>query len=342
MEKNRPFDLLALGEVLLRLSPPGNERLAQGGSLQKQVGGSELNVVSGVSLLGLRTGIISKLPANDIGSYAKHKIRFCGVSDDYLIFDDDKNARMGLYFYESGSHPRKPRIVYDRTHSSAGKLDASEFPNSIFSSTRCFHTSGITLALSPHCRRCAVEMIKKFKQNGALISFDVNYRSNLWTGDEARRCMEEILPFVDYLFCSEDTARLTFKKSGTIFEMMKSFADEFSISVIASTQRTVHSPRIHTFGSVLYSASLQAFYREEPYENIEVVDRIGSGDAYISGVLYGLLTQPGNFLRALQLGNAAGAIKHTVPGDLPVSSRDEISATITSHTSASFQTEMDR
>ena len=110
---NKSFDLLSLGEVLLRLSPPGNERLVRGGTLQEQVGGAELNVVSGVSLLGLRTGIISKLPANDIGTYAKNQIRFCGVSDDYLVYDSSPDARLGIYFYENGAYPRKPGVVYD-------------------------------------------------------------------------------------------------------------------------------------------------------------------------------------------------------------------------------------
>ncbi len=342
MNQTNFFDLLALGEVLLRLSPPGEERLGQGEYFQKQVGGSELNVVSGVSLLGLRTGIISKLPENDIGEYVKNRIRFCGVSDDYLIFDSGKNARMGLYYYENGSHPRKPRIVYDRMHSSASRLSAPEFDPSLYSSARCFHTSGITLALSPQCRQCAVELIKNFKKHGAVISFDVNFRSSLWTGAEAKACIEQILPYIDYLFCSEDTARLTFGKRGTIHEIMKSFTLDYPISVVASTQRIVHSPRVHSFGSILYSASERTFYEEEPYKNIEVVDRIGSGDAYIAGVLYGLLSQPGSFRRALQYGNAAGAIKNTISGDLPTSSRKEIEATISAHLRGSFQSEMNR
>ena len=100
---SKSFDLLSLGEVLLRLSPPGNERLVRGGTLQEQVGGAELNVVSGVSLLGLRTGIISKLPANDIGTYAKNQIRFCGVSDDYLVYDSSVDARLGIYYYIQGN-----------------------------------------------------------------------------------------------------------------------------------------------------------------------------------------------------------------------------------------------
>ena len=114
----KDFDLLSLGEILLRLSPPNNERIVRGETFQKQVGGAELNVVSGVSLLGLRTGIISKLPDNALGTYAKNRVRFCGVSDDYLVYDEDPDARLGIYYYENGAYPRKPSVVYDRRHAS--------------------------------------------------------------------------------------------------------------------------------------------------------------------------------------------------------------------------------
>lgn len=341
-KSKKPFDLLSLGEVLLRLSPPGSERLVRGDLLQKQAGGAELNVVSGVSLLGLRTGIISKLPANDIGTYAKNRIRFCGVSDDFLVYDDSEDARLGIYYYENGAYPRKPGVVYDRKHSSVNSISIHDFDDSLFSSTRCFHTSGITLGLSRQCRETGMEMIRKFKEAGALISFDVNFRGNLWTGDEARECIEQILPYVDIFFCSEDTARLTFLKKGSAREIMKSFTEEYPIHIVASTQRIVHSPKIHTFGSIIYDAQNDTYYEEEPYRNIEVVDRIGSGDAYVAGVLYGLLSDPWNCRRALEIGNATGAVKNTIPGDLPSSDLHEIETVIRAHKQIGPQLEMAR
>lgn len=338
----KEFDLLSLGEVLLRLSPSSNERLMRGETFQKQVGGAELNVVSGVSLLGLRTGMISKLPLNDIGTYAKNRLRFCGVSDDYLVFDNASDARLGVYYYENGAQPRKPRIVYDRMHTSMHKIKVEDFDDSLYSSTRCFHTSGITLALCDQCRDTTVEMIKRFKSQGVMISFDVNFRGNLWSGAKAKECIEKILPYVDVFFCSEDTARLTFEKTGDVKEIMKSFTQEYPISVVASTQRIVHSPKVHTFGSLIYSSATDTYYGEEPYSNIEVVDRIGSGDAYISGVLYGLLSKPGDYQRALEYGNATSAVKNTIPGDLPSSDLNEIASIILSHKSTGPQLEMDR
>ncbi|MBQ9123939.1 MAG: sugar kinase [Lachnospiraceae bacterium] len=338
----KEFDLVSLGELMLRLSPPDNERITRGDTLLKQVGGAEMNAITGTAMLGLRCGIISKLPANDLGTYVKNRVRLCGVSDDYLVYDEDKDARLGVYYYENGAYPRKPRIVYDRKNASINKIDVADYDDSLYVSARCFHTSGITLALSKQCRKTAIEMIKRFKAQGALISFDVNFRGNLWTGPEAKECIEQILPYVDIFFCSEETARLTFLKEGDVKSIMKSFTEEYPISIVASTQRVVHSPKRHTFGSVIYSAKEDKYYEEAPYADIEVVDRIGSGDAYISGVLYGLLAHEGDYQRALEYGNATSALKNTIPGDLLSTDLKEIDGIIREHKSTGRVAEMDR
>jgi 2-dehydro-3-deoxygluconokinase len=338
----KQFDLLSLGEIMLRLSPPDNERLTRGESFIKRAGGAELNAITGAAMLGLRCGIISKLPANDLGVYIKNRVRLCGVSDDYLVFDEEKDARLGVYYYENGAYPRKPRIVYDRMNTSVNKLRISDYDDSLFDAARCFHTSGITLALSPQLRETGIEMIKRFKQAGAIISFDVNFRGNLWTGAQAKECIESILPYVDIFFCSEETARLTFLKEGDVKSMMKSFTEDYPVSIVASTQRVVHSPKRHTFGSIIYSAKDDTYYEEAPYSDIEVIDRIGSGDAYISGVLYGLLSQKDNFQKALEYGNAVSALKNTIPGDLLCTDLTEIEGIIREHKSTGRIAEMDR
>lgn len=342
MENKRNFDLLTFGQVLLRLSPEGNERLMRGDTFVKQVGGAELNVAVGVALLGLHTGIISRLPSHDIGSFMKGKIRSYGVSDDYFIYDNSPNARVGIYYYEYGAYPRKPKVIYDRMNSSFYSLNIDDIPEDVYGATRCFHTSGITLALSEKSRETTIEMIKRFKAAGTLVSFDVNFRGNLWNGEEARECIEKILPYVDIFFCSEDTARLTFGKTGTAREMMKIFSEEYPISIVASTQRIVHSPKRHTFGSVMYDARKDTYYEEEPYRDIEVVDRIGSGDAYISGALYGLLANDFDCAKAIQYGNATSAVKNTIPGDLPSSNLEEIDTIIKAHNQTGPQSEMAR
>lgn len=338
----KDFDLLSLGEIMLRLSPPDNERMTRGDTFSKQAGGAELNSATGAAMLGLRCGIISKLPDNDLGMYIKNRVRLCGVSDDYLVYDDSRDARLGVYYYENGAYPRKPRIVYDRKNTSVNKISVEDYDEHLFSAARCFHTSGITLALSPQVRETAVRMLKRFKEQGAMISFDVNFRGNLWTGAEAKECIESILPYVDIFFCSEDTARLTFLKEGDVKSIMKSFTKEYPISLVASTQRIVHSPKRHTFGSVIYSAGEDRYYEEAPYADIEVVDRIGSGDAYISGVLYGLLAHDGDCRKALEYGNAVSALKNTIPGDLLSTDLAEIEGIIREHKSTGRIAEMDR
>lgn len=340
-KETKDFDILALGEILLRLSSPSNDRIVRGTMFEKCAGGAELNVVSGVSLMGLRTGIISKVPKTDIGTYIKNHIRFLGVSDDCLIYDASNDARLGIYFYENGAYPRKSSVIYDRRHSSINTISMSEIPESTFSSARLFHTCGISLALSSECREVTEECIRRFKAAGATVSFDVNYRANLWDEATAKQCIERILPYVDILFISEETSRRMFGKSGELHDIMKSYAADYDISVVATTERRVISPKQHTFGSTIYSAGDDIFYREAPYENIDVVDRIGSGDAYVSGVLYGLLAY-GDCQKALEYGNAASAIKNTVPGDLPCTDLNELNRIIAAHKNIGEQSEMNR
>jgi len=339
MEK---FDLLTLGEVLLRLSPPASQRIMNSTTFDKHVGGAELNVAAGGALLGLNTGIISKLPDNGIGYFARNMIGFSGVKDDYLVYDAHKDSRLGLYYYEGGAHPIKPSIAYDRKNTAMGTISIEDFPKEMYESTRCFHISGITLALNRQTRATATTMIKRFKSAGALISFDVNFRGNLWSGEEAKSCIEEILPLIDIFFCSESTARLTFKRTGSLKEMMQGFCDDYPISIIISTMRTVHSPKRHSFTSLLFDSRSNQFYEEEPYIDIEVIDRIGSGDAFVAGALYGILTYENDLLKAVEYGNAVSALKNTVAGDLLISTLRETDEIIGSHKRTGLQKEMNR
>ena len=337
----REFDLITFGEIMLRLSPPRHERITDSDVFHKQAGGAELNVAGGVALLGLRTGIISRLPHNKLGTYIKNRIRYTGVSDDFLIYDDSPDARLGLYYYEMGAAPRKPTIVYDRKKASITRIKIDEIPGSVYTAARMFHVSGISLALCENMRNVAIELIRRFKEAGAMISFDVNYRANLWTEEEARATIEQILPMVDVLFVSEETSRRMFQKTGELRDILKSYTQEYGVKIVAATQRTVLSPRQHNFTSLLYSAETDQFYTEPPYQNIDVIDRIGSGDAYVAGVLFGLLkyNDPGV---AMRVGNANSSVKSTVPGDLPSSDFAEIERVIYEHQASGPVSEMDR
>lgn len=339
--QHKSFDLVTFGEIMLRLSPPSGERLVRGDIFEKRAGGAELNVASGVSLLGLRTGIISKLPDNEMGTYIKNRIRFVGVSDDYLIYDSEPCARLGIYYYENGAAPRKPGIVYDRAGSSINRIHMDEIPSDVYADTRMFHTSGITLALSQATQETAIHLIKSFKENGAKISFDVNYRANLWDEETARTTIQQILPYVDVLFISEESSRRMFQKTGEMSDIMKSYCKEYGVKIVATTQRKVISPKKHDFTSVIYSAETDQFYTEDPYYDIDVVDRIGSGDAYVAGVLFGLLNY-NDPMKALQFGNATSAVKNTIPGDLPSSDFKEINRIIRAHNATGPQSELNR
>jgi 2-dehydro-3-deoxygluconokinase len=328
--EGKEFSVMGLGEVLLRLSPPNKERILAGEVFEKRAGGSELNVVSGISLLGLRTGIITKLPNNEIGKYIKNKIRFSGVSDDYVIYDSSRDARLGIYFLESGAAPRKTTVVYDRSNSSFTTICNREIPDEVYNKTAVFHFSGITMALNENIRELIHHAIPLIKAKGGLVSFDVNYRATLWSEEDAKREIEKVLPFIDLLFISEETSRKMFGRTGTLDEIMKSFAHDYGCRLVATTKRTVISPIRHTWDSQIYSREEDCFYREEPYADIEVVDRIGSGDAYLAGVLFGLLKFK-SVQKALEFGNAMAAIKNTIPGDMPVSDFNEISKVISDH-----------
>ncbi|MCR5103239.1 MAG: sugar kinase [Eubacterium sp.] len=335
------FDLITLGEIMLRLSPPGYERISRGEEFEKRAGGSELNVAAGTALLGLRTGVISKLPMNDLGTFIKNRIRFEGVSDDYLIYDTDNDARLGIYYYESGAAPRKPSIIYDRQHSSFTKISLEEIPEDIYSSTRMFHTSGITTALCDNSRETAIQLIKNFKNAGAMISFDVNYRANLWSEEEARKVIESLLEYIDVLFISEETSRRMMQREGSLEDIIKGYAKDYSVKIVCTTRRTVKSPKKHDFTSIIYSADRDEFFTEKPYTDIDVIDRIGSGDAYVSGVLYGLL-KTGDPAMALSYGNATSSVKNTIPGDLPASDLREIEIIIRNHNISGFESELNR
>lgn len=339
--ENKKFDLITFGEIMLRLSPPNYELMTRGDVFEKRAGGSELNVASGVALLGLRTAVISRLPKNALGTFIKNRIRFEGVSDDYLIDDASPEARLGIYYYENGAAPRKPSIVYDRMNSSITRISLEEIPENVYSSTRMFHTSGITLALNKNTRNVAVEMIKKFKAGGAKISFDCNYRANLWSESEARETIKSILPYVDILFVSEETSRRMMQKEGDLADIMKSYTEEYPVEIVCTTQRDVISPKKHNFTSTIFSARDNKLYTEKPYLGIDVIDRIGSGDAYVSGVLYGFL-EYNNVEQALYYGNATSSVKNTIPGDLPASDKQVIDSIIKNHHSDGPVSELNR
>lgn len=338
-KKNTRFDIIGMGEVMLRLSPPDKETISQSDVFLKTAGGSELNVVSGAAMLGIRGGIITKLPDSKIGRFIRNRIRYGNVSDDFLVFDKSKNKRLGVYYYESGAYPRKSSVLYDRDNTSMSSLKFGEIPENVFHTAKIFHVSSITMALGNEMKKTVLEVVENFKNSGTKISFDVNYRGALWSEEDAKCAVEEILPFVDFLFVSEETSRRMLKRVGTVESIMQSYVEDYGCELVATTQREVISPTRHNFSS--YILCNKKIYKESPYTDIEVIDRVGSGDAYVAGVLYGLL-ETGNPERSLQVGNALSALKNTVVGDMSVFSLDEVERVINSHIASGVQSEMER
>ena len=339
IKKNKEYDIIGFGEVMLRLSPDSKEKISTSESFNKNAGGSELNVVSGAAMLGVRSAIITKLPENKLGHFIRNKIRYGNVSDDYIVYDNSDTKRLGIYFYESGVYPRKSSVVYDRANASVTTLTDSEIPDDIYKKTSIFHISSISLALGKTLQQTAIDCIKRFKEAGAAISFDVNYRATLWDEDTARETIKSILPYVDILFVSEESSRRMFQKTGTLNEIQKSYADEYGCKIVATTKREVLSPTKHNFSSQIYYDG--NFYTEPAYENIEVVDRLGSGDAYVAGVLYGIISRE-DIVSALEIGNAMSAIKNTINGDMCSSGIGEVEEVIKSHKTVGHQSEMNR
>ncbi len=340
--KKKNFSVLGIGEVMLRLSPVGKERISYSETFEKMAGGSELNVAAGISMLGLRTGIITKLPHNEIGKFIKHKIRYAGTSDDYIVYDDSEDMRLGVYYYESGAYPRLPVASYDRKSSSFTTFKKEELPASVYTSANVFHTSGITLGLSDEVSENVIAMMQRFHDEGALISFDVNYRAALWSEEKAKATIEKILPLIDIFFVSEETSRRMFGMTGTLEEIHKSFAEKYpNLEIIASTKRKVISAQKQSFSSLVYDTKECRHFEEQPYENIDVVDRIGSGDAYVAGALYGLLKHK-SIEAAARYGDAMAALKNTIIGDMTVCDLVDIERIIKAHNSSGPKSEMIR
>lgn len=339
MEKK--YNLVTFGEVMMRLSSPSASRVAESDIFNKCAGGSELNVAAGASILGAKTAFITSIPDNFNGSYVRGKIREKGVFDEYVLTDESDDARLGIYYYEFGASPKKPTVVYDRNASSFSKISLDDIPEEVFDTAEIFHTCGISLALNKNLNSVTKALIRKFKEHGALISFDCNFRANLWSVEEARAAVTEILPLIDIFFVSEETNYHMMGRTGELEDIMKSYSSDYGVSLVFTTQRKVKSPKTHDFTSIAYDAAADKFFTEKPYLDIDIVDRVGSGDAYCSGVLGGLIKHS-DTLTALQYGNAAAAIKCTVPGDMISTDKRELESIIKEHNSDGPKREMNR
>ena len=315
--------VVTLGEIMLRLSTPGFERFVQADSFDVTYGGGEANVAAAVTNYGLNGVFVSKVPDNAIGQAAINHLRRYGVDTQYVARG---GKRLGIYFLETGAAMRASQVIYDRADASVADMDISEFDvDAILDGADWFHTTGITPALSDKAAALTEAILKAAKEKGITTSIDLNYRKKLWSKEKAREVMTKLCKYVDVCIGNEEDAETTlgFKSEGTditkgelnldgyksVFQQMK---EKFSFKYIASTLRESHSASDNGWSALVYDGN--EFYHTKQYE-VRIVDRVGSGDSFASGFIYGLVT--GKSLGdAAEFGVAASAIKHTIPGDL--------------------------
>ncbi len=323
--------VVTLGEIMLRLSTPGYERFIQADSFDVVYGGGEANVAVSLANFGYDAYFVSKLPKNEIGQAAINHLRRFGVSTDYIVRGGE---RVGIYYLESGASMRPSKVVYDRAHSSISEAEASDFDfDAIFKDADWFHFSGITPALSEKAAFLTEEALKFAKKHGVTVSVDLNYRKNLWSSERAKEVMTHLMQYVDVCIGNEEDAEkvLGFKPGETdvtsgelelagyrnIFEQMK---ERFEFKYVISSLRESYSASDNGWSACAYDGN--EFYHSRKYD-IRIVDRVGGGDSFAAGVIYGLL-EGKDFKAALDFGVAASALKHTINGDFNMVTVSEV------------------
>ena len=311
--------VVTFGEIMMRLSPPLNYRFAQAHGLDITYGGGDANVAASLAGLGVPAAHVTCFPANDLGHAAAQHFRALGVNLDAAVFDGD---RLGLYFLEVGAGMRPSKVVYDRAHSAFAALDPARFDwNSILQGAGWLHWTGITPAISASAAEATRQAIAAARRLGLTVSADVNYRRNLWQyGQTAQTVMSELVPGCDVVVCSENDAEDLFSivpEPGTdnkFVSVARQLMARFpQIRQVVTTRRKTHSASHNGLKGVLYDG--QQFLETPTYELNPIVDRIGGGDAFMAGFIYGSLTYD-HPQQALTFGVAASALKHTIPGDL--------------------------
>jgi len=311
-------DLVTFGETMIRLSPPNFRRLEQTSLLDVNVGGSELNVAAAAERLGLGVAYVTRLTNNPLGRMIANKAREHGVDTSYIVWTDDD--RVGTYFVEFGASPRPNSVVYDRRDSAIAHIRPGEVDwDAIFKGVKMFHTSGITPALSSTAAEATKEAVRVARKAGIKVSIDLNYRALLWSREKAREVMSELVDAADILITTEeDTERVFGIKKDNYEEVAKALAEQFHLGAVAITLRETPSVWRNTWTAIAYA---NGKIHRGPKFDIEVVDRVGSGDSFTGGFLFGYLHD--GPAAAVRYGVAISALKQTNPGDLCWATREE-------------------
>ncbi len=318
-------DVVTFGEAMIRLAPPHFQRLEQTTSLDVQVGGGELNVAVGVSRLGLKSAWVSRLPKNPLGRLMENRVRQAGVDTSHLVWAAE--GRMGLYFVEFGAAPRASSVLYDRAHSTISALQPGEINwKQVFEGARWFHTSGITPALSDSAAAVTLEALQAARRAGLTVSYDLNYRGKLWSPEKAQAMQEPMMAYVDVLITTEEDTSVVFKiqaegktdekgftqvSPASYKEVARRLQEKFKFQAVTITLRENPLVWRNTWTAIAYAEG--QFYEDVKYD-LEIVDRIGGGDSFSAGFIYGRLVK-NSYDAAVRYGNAFSALKHSTPGD---------------------------
>jgi 2-dehydro-3-deoxygluconokinase len=319
--------VVTFGEAMIRLTPPGHERLERTISLDVTVGGAELNTAIGLVCLRRGARWVSALPRTPLGRLIEREARANGVDTSGIHWVEEHEGRAGVYFLEEGVDPRPSAVTYDRKDTAIAKVRPGTFDwPALLEGASALHISGITLALSPGARSEAMEAVKAANARDVLVSFDLNYRSKLWSEAEAREAFAEIVPKVDILFASRTGLRTFFDIDGSHEEVLEEAIRKLGVAAVTLTRKRAKGAlRLRIMSMALGASGVLA---STDWRNIEVVDRLGGGDAYAAGFLDAYLDNPDQLSRAIALGNATSALKHTMPGDFLCATREEIEAVV--------------
>ena len=317
--------IVCMGELVLRLSPPGYERLVQAGSFRSTYGGSEANVAIALANLGQKVKYITRLPDNEIGLTGIDKLRNYGIDMTHTALGGD---RIGIYYAENGIGLRASKVIYDRTNSSMSHAKYFDYDwQAIFEDAKIFFLSGITASLSEEGRDLTRYAIQRAKEFGVKVIFDLNYRANLWSLEDAAAFYASVLPDVDILIGVLPSLHPSFKGvfdhvslSNMLIDLYKKYDLEYAISTI----RTSYSASKNSLSAGAYAGD--EYIKTRTYD-FDIVDRIGGGDAFAAGLINSLF-KDNDIYDALEFGVALSTLKHTMQGDFAIFTERQVRSLI--------------
>jgi len=303
--------VVTFGEMLLRLSPPAEERLLESPALHTFFGGAEANVAVALSHLGLRADYVTRLPENPLGDAALAVLQREGVGTEWILRG---GPRMGLYFVEPGTDLRAMRVVYDRAGSALAQIDPQEIDwTRALAGADWFHSTGITPALGDSPAAALATAIASARANDVPVSLDLNYREALWRGRDPRSLIEPLARAAEVLIGNREAVRALLRVEADGDALGQRLAERYGCRLVAITQREILGAREHAWSAALYDATTHALMHSRRHV-VQVVDRVGGGDSFTAGLISALLAKQAP-AAALEFAVAAGALKLAVPGD---------------------------